>query len=86
MCKCKGEFKAGDSMDISLYHEFVTLASHRNYSAAARDLNMSQPTLSRHMNALGKELKCQLFYDTRPLTLTVAGEQTLRFASKIISD
>ena len=86
MCKYKGEFKAGDSMDISLYHEFVTLASHRNYSAAARDLNMSQPTLSRHMNALSKELKCQLFYDTRPLTLTVAGEQTLRFASKIISD
>lgn len=73
-------------MDIELYQEFVTLASHKNYLSAARDLNISQPTLSRHMAYLSKGLKCQLFYDTRPLTLTAAGEITLKYASKIISD
>lgn len=73
-------------MDIELYEEFVALASHRNYLSTARDIHVSQPTLSRHMAALSRGLKCQLFYDTRPLTLTAAGEVVLKYASKIISD
>ena len=61
-------------MDIEVYREFMALAAHKSFVSAARDLNMSQPSLSRHMNALSNDLGCRLFYDTRPLSLTAAGE------------
>ena len=35
---------------------------------------------------LSRELGCQLFYETRPLTLTAAGEVVLRWSGKIIGD
>lgn len=73
-------------MDIGIYREFMTLAAHKSFVSAARDLNMSQPSLSRHMNALAADLGCQLFYDTRPLSLTAAGEVVLKHAGKIIGD
>lgn len=73
-------------MDIEIYREFMALAAHKSFVSAARDLNMSQPSLSRHMNALASDLGCQLFYDTRPLSLTAAGEVVLKHAGKIIGD
>lgn len=73
-------------MDLDIYREFMVLATHRSFVSAARDLNMSQPSLSRHMNAFAKELGCQLFYETRPLSLTAAGEVVLKYAGKIIRD
>lgn len=73
-------------MDIELYREFMALAAHKSFVSAARDLNMSQPSLSRHMSALANDLGCQLFYDTRPLSLTAAGEVVLKHAGKIIGD
>lgn len=73
-------------MDIEVYREFMVLAAHKSFVSAARDLNMSQPSLSRHMTALANELGCQLFYETRPLGLTVAGEVVLKYAGKIIGD
>ncbi len=38
-------------MDIEVYREFMVLATHKSYVSASRDLNMSQPSLSRHMTA-----------------------------------
>ena len=38
------------------------------------------------MNALSNDLGCRLFYDTRPLSLTAAGEVVLKHAGKIIGD
>lgn len=73
-------------MELDIYREFMVLATHRSFVSAARDLNMSQPSLSRHMNAFAKELGCQLFYETRPLSLTAAGEVVLKYAGKIIRD
>ena len=73
-------------MDIEVYREFMALAAHKSFVSAARDLNMSQPSLSRHMNALSNDLGCRLFYDTRPLSLTAAGEVVLKHAGKIIGD
>ena len=73
-------------MDIEVYREFMVLATHKSYVSASRDLNMSQPSLSRHMTALQHELGCRLFYETRPLSLTAAGEVVLRFAGKIVGD
>lgn len=74
------------SVDTEIYREFMTLVTHRNFASAARNLNMSQSSLSRHMMALSHELGCQLFYETRPLSLTAAGEVVLRWSGKIVSD
>ncbi len=71
-------------MDIELYREFISLVSHGSFVSAARDLNMSQPSLSRHMAAFSSQLGCRLFYETRPLRLTAAGEMVLKHASKIV--
>lgn len=38
------------------------------------------------MMTLSRELGCQLFYETRPLTLTAAGEVVLRWSGKIVGD
>lgn len=73
-------------MDIEIYREFMVLAAHKSFVSAARDLNMSQPSLSRHMAALANDLGCELFYETRPLSLTAAGEVVLKYSGKIISD
>ena len=43
-------------MDIELYREFMTLATHKSFVAAAQALNMSQPSLSRHMATLSREV------------------------------
>jgi DNA-binding transcriptional LysR family regulator len=73
-------------MDFDVFNEFVTLATHRSFVSAARDLNMSQPSLSRHMDALEKDLNKKLFFDTRPLSLTSAGEIVLKYSGKLARD
>lgn len=53
----------------------VTLAQTRNFSQAAQQLNMSQPTLSKQIRALEEELGVQLFdRSSVPLSLTGAGQ------------
>ena len=71
-------------LDTELYKEFISLVSHGSFVSAARDLNMSQPSLSRHMSLFANQLGCKLFYETRPLRLTAAGETVLKHASKIV--
>lgn len=71
-------------MDIELYREFISLVSHGSFVSAARDLNMSQPSLSRHISTLSNQLGCKLFHETRPLRLTAAGETVLEHACKIV--
>lgn len=73
-------------MDLEYYREFIALISHKSYASAARDLHLSQPSLSRHMMALEKYLGCALFYDTQPLTLTAAGEILAKYAGRAISE
>ncbi|MDR2107932.1 MAG: LysR family transcriptional regulator [Coriobacteriales bacterium] len=73
-------------METDIFHEFVTLATHGSFVSAARELNMSQPALSRHIAALERQLKHRLLFDTRPLSLTVAGEVVLRHSGKLIHD
>jgi DNA-binding transcriptional LysR family regulator len=73
-------------MLIEYFEEFITLAIHRNYSSAARALNISQPSMSRHIAALERELGHQLIYNSVPLSLTAAGEVVLKYASDIMTD
>lgn len=59
----------------------ITLARTRNFTQAAAQLNMSQPTLSKHIRALEEELGVTLFdRSSAPLKLTDAGECFVREA------
>jgi DNA-binding transcriptional LysR family regulator len=61
-------------MRISYLNEFILLARMLNFSEAARLLDITQPALSKHVNALEQDLGTKLIdRSTRPLTLTKAG-------------
>ena len=72
-------------MDISAFNEFVELAKRLNITETARMLNMSQPTLSKHIISFEKELRLSLFERTgSAMRLTEAGNALLPFAYKIL--
>ena len=51
-------------MDISHMREVLVLAEHLNFTTAAAELYISQPTLTRHVNAVEEELGAKLFKRT----------------------
>ena len=63
--------------------EFMVLASRLNYTVAAAELNVSQPTLSRHMADLEKELGFRLL-ERNPVALTPAGRYYLEAVSDVV--
>lgn len=72
-------------MDLQVLDEFVTLSITRNFSVAAEQLLISQPSLSRHMRALEAEMGAELIERTTPLMLTDAGKATLNMATTVLS-
>ena len=72
-------------MRIEYLEEFVELARFLSFTEAASRLNMSQPTLSKHINSLERELKVPLFSrNGASLSLTKAGKLVLPLAFSII--
>lgn len=72
-------------MELESFHEFIELAKRLNFTETARILHMSQPTLSKHISALEKELRISLFDRSGPqLALTSAGQAILPFSYKIL--
>lgn len=67
-------------MDFRIFHEFVELVLQGSYSSAARTLNVSQPTLSRHVSTMEKELGTKLIADVVPVRLTPAGSAVFQAA------
>ncbi len=72
-------------MDLQRLALFVVLEDERNYGRAADRLGMTQPSLTRHIHALEKQLGSELFVRTRPLQLTEAGRVALRHARVLLS-
>lgn len=70
--------------DWSLIQSFLAVAETGSLSAAARQLNRSQPTLGRHIQSLERDLGCQLF-DRHPrgLRLSDSGSQLLPMAREM---
>lgn len=65
---------------------FVRVVESGSFSAVARELNMSQPTVSKHIAALEARLGGLLFTrSTRQLSLTDEGERYLRFSRDILA-
>jgi len=63
-------------MDLQKIRYFFAVVEHRNLSSAAQTLRVSQPTLSRQMQALEHQFKTPLFRrGGRGMTLTEAGQR-----------
>jgi len=74
-------------MDLKILENFCTVARTLNITNAANSLYMSQPTLSRQIHAMEKELGTQLFYmENRNLRLTEAGETLYNESQRFLSD
>ncbi len=65
-------------------HEFIVFSKHLNISAAARELNISQPTLSKHLSELEREAGIKLIVHGKDLRLTPAGKIFLDEAGFIV--
>ena len=72
-------------MDIRILRYFLTVAKEQNFTKAAEQLNITQPTLSRQLAALEEELGTALFIrGSRSITLTESGILLKRRALEII--
>lgn len=66
-------------MNTTYLREFTVLAGCTNFTDAARQLNITQPTLSKHIAAIERELGCDLFVrDKQGVRITPAGIILLR--------
>lgn len=73
------------NMDIRILRYFLTVAKEQNFTKAAEQLNITQPTLSRQLAAFEEELGTALFIrESRSITLTEAGILLKRRALEII--
>lgn len=74
-------------MDIQRLETFLWAAEHMSFSEAAKQLHITQPTISHHIKVLESELGVELFDRSGPrLHLTEAGRSLLPWARKLIQD
>ena len=72
-------------MDLRVLRYFLTVAKEQNFTRAAEQLNITQPTLSRQLAALEEELGVRLFNrGGRFVTLTNEGLLLKRRALEIV--
>ncbi len=73
-----------NDLDWSALRDFLAVAKTGSLSRAAKDLKISQPTLSRRIAALEEQLNARLFVRTpRGLLLTDDGEAVLEGARRV---
>ena len=74
-------------MDIDRLREYIELSRQLNFTAAARSLHLSQPTLSNHIRALERETGVLLLERSSSLgcRLTLAGQRFLTMAKDIVA-
>lgn len=71
-------------MELRYIKEFTVLAEYKSYSKAADELYISQPTLTKHIQALERELGDKLLIrNTHGISLSEFGELFLPFAIRI---
>ncbi|MBB6451774.1 DNA-binding transcriptional LysR family regulator [Salirhabdus euzebyi] len=73
-------------MEFNQLKTFYSVATHLNFTKAAEELSLSQPAVSRQIDALENYYEVPLFYRTKKkVELTDAGRQLLKYAVQIIS-
>jgi DNA-binding transcriptional LysR family regulator len=68
-------------MNLGMLTTFLAVTKHRNVTKAARELNLTQPGVSRQIQKLERDLGGNLFErHYRDLVITPLGERTRRYA------
>ena len=74
-------------MELHQLRYFVSVAEHRHFTKAARDLRVAQPSVSRAIRVLEEELGAPLFHRMRGnVALTPAGDVLLPWARRVLAD
>lgn len=74
-------------MNLEQLRSFVEVARFGNFTRAAEELYLAQPSLSRQIAALEQSLGAELFHRARGgSTLTAAGETLLPLARRMLAD
>ncbi|MGU3645194.1 LysR family transcriptional regulator [Microbacterium sp. C23T] len=74
-------------MNLEQLRAFVAVAQLGNFTRAAEELHLAQPSLSRQISTLEQSLGAELFHRARAgSTLTVAGESLLPLARRMLAD
>jgi len=74
-------------VEIKILKTFITVATLKNFSAAAKQLFTVQPNVSRQISDLEKQLGTKLFIrNTREVSLTEAGRVLLPEAIEILAN
>lgn len=76
----------GSGINLEVLYEFKVIAHTLNFSSAARELNTTQPNLSRHISALEKELGFKLFDRSNGVRITPEGAVYLDAINKILNE
>jgi DNA-binding transcriptional LysR family regulator len=70
---------------VSALRTFLRVADTGSFSAAALDLGLTQPAISRQVSSLEEHYSTRLFHrSTNALSLTVEGERMIPMAQKVI--
>ena len=73
-------------MNLKQMEVFVAVSENENFSKAANELFLSQPTVSAHISALEKELGVRLFdRNTKEVNLTEQGNRLYGYARQILN-
>ena len=74
-------------MELRQLRSFIKLAEKLNFSAASRELCLTQSTLSQQIKTLEDEFGAMLFIrNSHSVALTEAGMELLPFARKTVAD
>lgn len=72
-------------MNLKQLEAFVRVAEGRSFSKAAKDLFLTQPTVSAHIAALEKELNVRLFVrNTKEVSLSEDGTLLYKYAKQMV--
>lgn len=74
-------------MELHQLRYFIAVADARHFTRAARDLGVAQPSVSKAIRLLERELGTELFHRRRgDLALSTAGEAFLPWARQVVTD
>ena len=73
-------------MSLRNFDYFMKIVEYQNITKAAKSLFISQPSLSKYLRLLEKEVGTTLFYRNSPLELTAAGESYYQMAKNILAE
>jgi DNA-binding transcriptional LysR family regulator len=75
-----------DGLTVQQLRYFVAVADEQQFTRAAEQLNVAQPSLSGQINRLEQALGVSLFHRTvRPISLTDAGHELLPLARRVLA-